>query len=116
MIDGIGHAVGGTQNGDRIAAPGALRGGGFDFALIGSGEASRKTYLSGTRLLIRNQVMPVLAAGMATTSNHPGKDAKVTASGDRALNSGAGDAVTLECGSCHDPLLGPTRHPWRCHR
>jgi cytochrome c553 len=40
---------------------------------------------------------------MATTSNHPVKGAKVTAWGDRAPNSGAGDAVTLECGSCHDP-------------
>jgi predicted CXXCH cytochrome family protein len=103
VIDGVGYGVGGTQNRDRSAAPGALRGGGFDYALIGSDEASRETYLSGTSLLIRNQVIPVLAAGMATTSNHPVKGAKVTASGDRALNSGAGDAVTLECGSCHDP-------------
>ncbi len=103
VIDGVGYGVGGTQNRDRSSAPGALRGGGFDYALIGSGEASRETYLSGTSLLIRNQVIPVLAAGMATTSNHPVKGAKVTAWGGRALNSGAGDAVTLECGSCHDP-------------
>ena len=103
VVDGVGCGVGGTQNRDRSAAPGAPRGGGFDYALIGSGQASRETYLSGTSLLIRNQVIPVLAAGMATTSNHPVKGAKVTAWGDRAPNSGAGDAVTLECGSCHDP-------------
>lgn len=101
VVDGVGYGVGGTQN--RSAAPGALRGGGFDYALIGSGEASRQMYLSGTSLLVRNQVIPVLASGMATTSNHPVKGAKRTAWGDSALNSGAGDAVTLECGSCHDP-------------
>ena len=103
VIDGVGYGVGGTQNGDRSATPGALRGGGFDYALIGAGEASRETYVSGTSVLIRNQVIPVLAAGMATTSNHPVKGAKVTSCGDGALNLGAGEAVTLECGSCHDP-------------
>ena len=103
MVDGVGYGIGGTQNGYRSAAPGALRGGGFDGALIDSGEATREKYLSGTSVLVRNQVIPVLAAGMATTSNHPVKGAKVTSYRDSALNSGAGEAVTLECGSCHDP-------------
>jgi predicted CXXCH cytochrome family protein len=103
VVDGLGYDVGGTQNRDRSTAPGALRGGGFDYALIGSGMATRDTYLSGASLLTRNQVIPVLAAGKATTSNHRVTGAKGTAWDDSALNSGAGAEVTLECDSCHDP-------------
>jgi predicted CXXCH cytochrome family protein len=34
VIDGVGYEVSGKQNSDRSTAPGALRGGGFDYALI----------------------------------------------------------------------------------
>jgi predicted CXXCH cytochrome family protein len=103
VIDGVGYEVGGTQNSDRSTAPGALRGGGFDYARIGSGTATRETYLSGTSLGVRNQIIPVLAAGKPTTSNHGVNGVTGTATGNGAPNSGSGAAVTLQCGSCHDP-------------
>lgn len=101
VIDGVGYQVGGKYS-DRSTAPGALRGGGFHYALIGSGTVTRETYLSSTSLGARNQVIPVLAAGEATTSNHGVNGATGAASGYGAPG-GEGAPVTLECGSCHDP-------------
>ncbi|HZX99139.1 MAG TPA: cytochrome c3 family protein [Dermatophilaceae bacterium] len=103
VFGGVGYGAVRTQNGDRSTAPGALRGGGFDYALIGSAAATRETYFSGSILKARNQVIPVLGAPLATTSKHGVIGAALTAWDRSALNSGAGAAVTLECGSCHDP-------------
>jgi predicted CXXCH cytochrome family protein len=103
VVDGVGYEVGGVQNRDRSTAPGALRGGGFDYALIGSATPTKETYVSGTSLRARNQNIPVLAVGKATTSNHNVSGATSTAWGNGAANSGVGAAVALECGSCHNP-------------
>jgi hypothetical protein len=103
VVDGVGFAVGGMQNGEKGTAPGALRGGGFDYALIDSGAARKETYLSGPSLLARNQVIPVLASGQVTTSKHSVVGAADTAWDNSALNSGAVAKVMLDCGSCHDP-------------
>jgi predicted CXXCH cytochrome family protein len=103
VLDGVGGEVGGTQSLDGNAAGGALRGGGFDYARIGSGKATREIYLDGSSQRARNQLIPVLAAGQATTSSHRVNGATATASGNVSIGSGAGTAVALECVSCHDP-------------
>jgi hypothetical protein len=105
VLDGVEYGTGGTQAGDRATGRGALRGGGFDFSRIGSGEATREIYLDGTVKRARNQVIPVLAAGQSTTSSHRvnGLSSAVSTSADPAIGSAAGSAVTLACVSCHDP-------------
>ena len=89
------------KDGVNVWTGGALRGGGFDNAMIGSHTATKDVVLSGTRLSGANQMIPVIAA-QATTSKH---DINVAGTlwGNGAIGSGAGTAVTLECGSCHDP-------------
>jgi len=56
------------------------------------------------RIATSNQTIPVLAAGVTTTSKHliDGVTAG-TAYGNGTDASGAGKSLTLECGSCHDP-------------
>ena len=104
VVGGVGYGTGGTRNGDwSVTAPGALRGGGFDHAFIGSGAATKETYFCGPTLQVRNQVIPVLDAAQATTSKHRVIGAAATAWDNSDLNPDAGAAVTLECGSCHDP-------------
>jgi predicted CXXCH cytochrome family protein len=91
--DGVGYT-----DSDRGTAAGALRGGGFDFALISSGSG----------VIARRQpngpIVPALSAGsgVATTSRH--EMGTGTAWGGGA--TGAGTSVALECGSCHDPHGG----------
>ena len=80
VIDGVRYADGATQGGDAAVAPAALRSGGFDYALIGSGAATKEVYRQGASTLVRDQNIPVLAVGQVTTSKH-----------------------TMECISCHDP-------------
>jgi predicted CXXCH cytochrome family protein len=103
VVDGIGFGVGGMQKGENGTAPGALRGGGFDYALIDSGAATKETYFSGPNLLARNQLIPVLASGRVTTSKHSVVGAAETAWDKSPFNSGEPAKVMLECGSCHDP-------------
>jgi len=103
VVDGVGFGSGGTPSGDGGTAPGALRGGGFDYALIGSAAATKETYQRGPNLLTRNQVIPVLAVEQATTSKHAVTGAMGTAWDNSPLNVDSGAAVTLECSSCHDP-------------
>jgi predicted CXXCH cytochrome family protein len=85
----------------------ALRGGGFEKALIGSALATKDTGavdpVTG-RIATSNQTIPVLGAGVTTTSKHliDGVTAG-TAYGNGTDASGAGKSLTLECGSCHDP-------------
>jgi predicted CXXCH cytochrome family protein len=103
VVDGVGYRVGGTQDRDGTTAPGALRAGGFEYALIGTAGATRETYLCGSAVRVRNQVIPVLPAPQAATSRHGRTSATGTAWPNSPLGSAAGAAVTLECGSCHDP-------------
>lgn len=103
VVGGLGY-----QSKDRSTAPGALRGGGFESALIGSATPTKETYLytypdGRTALRARGQVIPVLSAGSPATSNHSVTGASVTAWGNGAIGSGVGAAIPLECGSCHNP-------------
>ena len=94
---------------------GALRGGGFEFALL-DGAGAQKTYGNipnghgGYNLLA--QTVPVLATGgVAVTSRHQiDGQTSGTMWGNGAVSDGIGGAldagkagVTLECASCHDP-------------
>lgn len=89
--DGVGYTD--TTHG---TSAGALRGGGFEYALIGSGSATRTTTA---------KTVPVLASGAATTSSHSVDGSMVTAWGNGAISAtaSAGTAISLRCGSCHDP-------------
>jgi predicted CXXCH cytochrome family protein len=83
---------------------GALRGGGFTTARIDSGNAKKDmgAVVSG-RIATLNQTIPVLATGTAVTSSH---QIDGTTAGTEWGNGTTGvgqTAVTLECGSCHDP-------------
>ncbi len=86
---------------------GALRGGGFETAKIGSGLATKDMgALSGTRIATLNQTIPALTTAGTTTSKHNingGAGDAGTAWGNGANGSGLGKSLTLECGSCHDP-------------
>ena len=109
VIDGVQYSA------TALAQPvlGALRGGGFQYALIDSSNAARLSYLSGTppKQAVRNigHVQP-LATGAAVTSTHGGLGGIYspgwgtgTVWGNGAVNSGTGATVTLECASCHNP-------------
>ena len=97
------------QNGVDQFTQGALRGGGFVAAKINTAGASKhmEPPTTSPRWNASAQTVPVLAAGTATTSRHeidgttPG-----TMWGNGAVSASANvgrAAVTLECGSCHDP-------------
>jgi len=100
VVDGVGYS-----DTSRTSAPAALRGGGFDFALINSGAATRELYFrTPTSLSGRNQSIPALAVGAPVTSNHSIDTAETMwGNGPISATANAGKAVTLECGSCHDP-------------
>jgi predicted CXXCH cytochrome family protein len=87
--DGIGYTTTG-----HTAQAGALRGGGFSFALINGASASSTT---GT--------VSVLGTAAATTSSHTIDGTNGTAWGNGAVSATAsyGATVQLRCGSCHDP-------------
>jgi hypothetical protein len=93
-------ATDGTRTGTQL---GALRGGGFEEARIGSGNVYRITTNSGS---LRAKV-PVLAAPAAVTSAHMPALAGLTqpgiAWGNGASSAGAGPKVKISCGSCHNP-------------
>lgn len=106
VVDGVSYGLVGTvvgaQNRHAVTAPAALRGGGFDYALIASAGATKDTYLVDSTFRARNQVIPVLAAPQVTTSRH-GLTRASTASGNSPLNPAPDDTVSLECVSCHNP-------------
>ncbi len=89
--DGVGFSEHG-----RTTPTGALRGGGFKFALIDSGKPTGEK---------ETRVVGVLGAGEATTSSHSINETSQTAWGNGAYSSSVnyGKAVSLACGSCHDP-------------
>jgi predicted CXXCH cytochrome family protein len=112
------------------AVLGALRGGGFIEARIGSNNVYRVAYNrydSTTHLVagisFRTKVS-VKSSGQAVTSAHlalvgaTGVSETGKAWGNGALNSGVGPGVTLECASCHNPhgngnyrILNPMPNP-----
>lgn len=97
-----------VQNGQNANNGAALRGGGFDYALIGSGAATKTlgpVPTDGTRQT-HSATVPV-GASQATTSKHQ-IDGVTTGTmwGNGAISASVNPgqaAVTLECGSCHDP-------------
>jgi predicted CXXCH cytochrome family protein len=94
--DGVGYATTG-----RSGAPGALRGGGFQYALIGSGSPSgqQSTYPNP------DGVVPVLSEAAAVSSTHSVDSSSQIAWGNGPLSATAsyGTVMPLRCGSCHDP-------------
>jgi hypothetical protein len=97
VFDGVGYA--GMERGTGGQA---LRGGGFGYALIGSGAAFRT---AATTTTPAGKTVPVLTAGLVTTSSHTVDGTAGTAWGGGAISAtaSAGTAISLRCGSCHDP-------------
>jgi predicted CXXCH cytochrome family protein len=77
---------------------GALRGGGFDYALIG--DPARLSYTSTRGVSQLGHVG--VGAGDVTTSTHQGAG---TVWGNGAVDSGAGPStgIVLDCAKCHNP-------------
>jgi predicted CXXCH cytochrome family protein len=99
VLDGIGYV--GTERGGTAAGGKALRGGGFAYALIGSGSATR----SAPGATPAFKIVPTVTVGVATTSTHSVDGTAAIAWGNGAISStaNAGASVSLRCGSCHDP-------------
>lgn len=75
---------------------GALRGGGFSYALIDSANPAAYP----------GQNVPVLEAGQPVTSTHSVNSSNVVAWGNTIEGAAApqfGTTIPLRCGSCHDP-------------
>jgi predicted CXXCH cytochrome family protein len=97
--DGVGYSEH-TRESSKKA--GALRGGGFKYALIESNNPSGNGYVGE---------VPVRGSDAAVTSTHSVNESSQTTWGNGAINAdaGAGNAVkygksiSLTCGSCHDP-------------
>ncbi len=88
---------------------GALRGGGFERALIDTVNPARLSYQSGSAVRNIGHVQ-VLASDQKVTSTHGGTAGVTTAGwgegtvwGNGAVNSGEGAEVELNCASCHNP-------------
>ena len=82
----------GYSSTDRGGTPGALRGGGFSYALIDSGNPSGNGYVGN---------IPVRSSRAAVTSTHSIDSSDQMAWGNGAANYGT--VMPLRCGSCHDP-------------
>lgn len=95
----------------RGSQVGALRGGGFDKAMIGSDKATKEIYFNTSRSSwsSRNGLIPPAAAPAATTSSHFGGVGIMWGNGalSGTVNVGKDMSTTtttkLECSSCHDP-------------
>jgi predicted CXXCH cytochrome family protein len=89
--DGVGYSS--TQ---RTGKPGALRGGGFKYALIDSGHPSGNGYVGE---------VPVRTTGVPVTSAHSVDSSSQVAWGNGPIGAEAnyGKTISLRCGSCHDP-------------
>lgn len=83
-------------NGAGYAPEGALRGGGFSYALIASDSPS------GSK---SSGVVPTRSSGQAVTSTHSVDASDQTAWGSGAISAdvSVGKTIPLRCGNCHDP-------------
>jgi predicted CXXCH cytochrome family protein len=87
VVDGVGYSTS-----DRSGTPGALRGGGFSYALIGAGTPD-----------IAGKSVPV-GASEEVTSTHSVNSSDQTAWGFGTLGDASlGKTIALSCGNCHDP-------------
>ena len=90
---------------------GALRGGGFEKAALGTGQATKEIYFNASRnsYSSRNQLIPPLTTPEAATSSHLGGVGTMWGNGaiSSTVNPGkdmSGTTATkLECTACHDP-------------
>lgn len=88
---------------------GALRGGGFDKAALGTGAATKEIYLSGTNYRSRAQLIPPLATPQTTTSNHLGGvdimwgNGPISSTANTGKDMSTTTTTKLECTACHDP-------------
>lgn len=95
-----------VQNGTSGSSGAALRGGGFDYALIGAGAAVKKTGDMGNYGPTHSTVVPVGASEATTSSHQINGTTSGTMWGNGAISASwnPGKAsVVLECSSCHDP-------------
>ncbi|HEX9044083.1 MAG TPA: cytochrome c3 family protein, partial [Candidatus Limnocylindrales bacterium] len=96
--DGVYYTLSTTTHVSGAAASGALRGGGFDFALVGSNTYTGSPFTGGT--------IGLASAPVATSSHHSVDGSPVTLWGNGPISTAVnyGEAsVNLTCGSCHDP-------------
>ncbi len=92
VADGVGYSGPG-----RSGAEGALRGGGFEYALIDSANPSGNGYVGE---------VPARTTGAAVTSAHSVNESSQMAWGNGAISKEPEDygrKIKLTCGSCHDP-------------
>lgn len=111
--DGTGSSLdveNGTSTGNTGQAKGALRGGGFTTAEIGSGAATKVVGpMSNGRYPVSGQVIPVGAPGQKVTSEHQidGQATGTMWGNGTPTSAGTSEVgptgVVLECGACHDP-------------
>ena len=104
VIDGVQYSA----TAKTLPVLGALRGGGFQYALIDSSNAARMTVNPATHS--QNSHVQPLTTAEKVTSTHGGTGGVYNAGwgtgtvwGNGAVNSGTGASVTLECTSCHNP-------------
>jgi predicted CXXCH cytochrome family protein len=102
VVDGIQY-VPDTDGTPTTGVLGALRGGGFTYALIDSGSAAR--IYSDFPIVNRGHVgVLAVADRQPTTSKHEGEG---TVWGNGAIDSGpgpaTGSAIVLDCARCHNP-------------
>lgn len=94
----------GYSSTNRAAPAGALRGGGFEYALIGSSAPTGQRGSLDAAGAQLPGVVPAAATGSPVTSSHTVDGSTQTAWGQGASGSAAaGNPIQLRCGSCHDP-------------
>ncbi len=97
-----GTAYSGTS---RSSAVGALRGGGFKYALIKTNEVEKE--YNGVTGRLEKAKIPALATSelKESSSAHSIDESSQMAWGNGPINATAnnGNAISLTCGSCHDP-------------
>jgi predicted CXXCH cytochrome family protein len=91
VVDGVGYSEAG-----RKGTKGALRGGGFKYALIESNNPSGNGYVGE---------VPVRGSAAEVTSTHSVNESSQKAWGNGPISAGVsyGTSMPLTCGSCHDP-------------
>ncbi len=124
--DGIQYALGTGADVRGSTVLGYTRGGGFVTARIGSGEAVRVAYLSGSDVRQLAKVPVRTAGSQPVTSAHlpnvggvvGAADGVAWGNGPNSLTAYAGPEVELECGTCHNPhgngqyrILNPIPEP-----
>ena len=97
VADGVGYS---EHTRDPGKTAGALRGGGFKYALIDSGNPSATGSFTTETVEV-----PVRSTGAPVTSAHTVDGSAQTAWGNGAISAtpNAGNTISLTCGSCHDP-------------